>query len=161
MGRSNRGSGADRGSPSRTSNLPLSSSQRGRRDRGALGCHGRTSRDTPPPLARPRSSGKGGTYPRKPLVTQHQVHPETPPPPSYPAPLKGGKKKRRKSQAAELPKKFPRGARPPGQGEQSQKGEISFVLCRIFSYRKVPTAPESNQHKSHKSCPLYRSYPYT
>ena len=57
---------------------------------------------------------------RKPHGTQHQVHPENPPPPS-PAPLKGRKKKRWKSRAAELPKKFPRGAKPPAQGEQSLK----------------------------------------
>ena len=96
---------------------------------------------------------------RKPPGTQHQVHPENPP--SYPAHLKGGKNQRRKSQAAELPKKFLRGARPPGQGEQSLKGVIFYVPCRSSFLQKVPTAPESNQHKSHKSCLLYISYPYT
>ena len=54
-------------------------------------------------------------------------------PPSYAAPLKGGKKRRRKSQAAELPKKFPRGEQPPGQGEQSLKGVIFSVPCRFAS----------------------------
>ena len=49
---------------------------------------------------------------RKPLGvgTQHQVHPETPT--SSPAHLKGGKEKRKKSQAAKHPKEFPRGKKP-------------------------------------------------
>ena len=96
---------------------------------------------------------------RKPHGTQHQVHPETTPSP--PAPLKGGKKKRRKSRAAEFPKKFSRGAQPPAQEEQSLKGEIYFVPYRFFSWQKVPTAPETNQHKSHKSCHECIFCPYT
>ena len=59
---------------------------------------------------------------RKPHGTQHQVHPETPS--SHLAPLKGGKK-RRKSRAAELSKKFPRGEKPQAQREQSLKGMTS------------------------------------
>ena len=47
---------------------------------------------------------------RKPPGTQHQVHPETPP--SSPAHLRGRKDKRKKSQAAKLPKEFPRGEKP-------------------------------------------------
>ena len=80
-----------------------------------------------PPLARPRSSGRGGS----PLG--HNTRCTLRPLPPYSAHLKGGKKKRRKSQAVELPKKFSRGAWPPGQGEQSLKGEIVFVPCRFFS----------------------------
>ena len=58
---------------------------------------------------------------REPPQTQHQVHPETPP--ASPAPLKGGKKK--KSQGAKLPKKFPRGGRSAAWGEQRLKGDVS------------------------------------
>ena len=106
----------------------------------------------PPPLAKPRLSGRRGS------LTGHNTRctPRSPPPPpSYPALLKGGKKKRRKSRAAELPKKFPRGAKPPAQGEQSLKGETFFVLCKFVFWRKVPTTLETNQHKSHvcKFCP--------
>ena len=68
---------------------------------------------------------------RKPHRTQHQVHPETPP--SHPAPMKGGKKRRRKSWAAELLKKFPRGVKPPAQGKQSLKGVTFFVLYKFAS----------------------------
>ena len=60
----------------------------------------RQPRGTSTPLTRPRSSGRGGSPPQ----TQHQVHPETPP--ASPALLRGGKKKK-KSQDAKLPKKFP------------------------------------------------------
>ena len=68
---------------------------------------------------------------REPPQTQHQVHPETPASP--PAPLKGGKRKKRKSQGAKLPKKFPRGERSAEQGEQSLKGDVSSFLCRNVS----------------------------
>ena len=89
------------------------------------------------------------------------MHPETPPPPSYSAHLKGGKKKRRKSQAAELPKKFPHRVKPPTQGEQSLKSEISYALCTNVFEQRVPTAPETNQYTRHKSRHAYISYPYT
>ena len=67
---------------------------------------------------------------REPHQTQHQVHPETPPP--SPARLKGGKRKRKKSQDAKLPKKFPCEGRSAEQGAQSLKGDV-YVPCRIFS----------------------------
>ena len=74
---------------------------------------------------------------RKPPGTKHQVHPETPP--SSPAPLKGGKEKRKKSQAAKLPKELPRGKKPTLQVEQSLKGEkASCVLYRSASSQTVP-----------------------
>ena len=60
-GRSNWGSGAGRGSPLGPSNLPLCSSRRSWRDRGALARNRRMSRDTSTPLARPRSSGRRGS----------------------------------------------------------------------------------------------------
>ena len=80
------------------------------------------SRDTPRPLARPRPSGRGGSLPG------HNTRCTLRPPPLKPAHLKGGKKKRRKSQAAKLPKEFPRGEKSSAQGEQSLKGEISSFL---------------------------------
>ena len=59
------------------------------------------SPETLPPLSLDRGRAGGeGAPPR--------VHPETPP--ASPAPLKGGKEKK-KSQGAKLPKKFPRGER--------------------------------------------------
>ena len=94
---------------------------------------------------------------REPHQTQHQVHPETPP--ASPAPLKGGKKKK-KSQGAKLPKKFPRGGKSAEQGAQSLKGDV-YVLCKNFSWQKAPTAQQTKQHKSHMSCPWCKLYPYT
>ena len=61
---------------------------------------------------------------KEPHQAQHQVHPETPP--ASPAHLKGGKKKKKKSQGAKLPKKFPCGGKSAEQGEQSLKGDVSF-----------------------------------
>ena len=49
----------------------------------------------------------------------------------------------------------------PAQGEQSLKVETFYVLYKSVSVQKVPTAPETNLHKSHKSCLQYKSYPYT
>ena len=77
---------------------------------------------------------------------QHQVHPETPP--ASPAHLKGGKRKKKKSQGAKLPKKFPRGGRSAEQREQSLKGDVS-VLCRIFSSQSDPHC--SADHTAQKS----------
>ena len=82
-------------------------------------------RGTSTPLARPRSSGRGGSPPDK----KHQVHPETPP--ASPALLRGGKKK--KSQEAKLPKKFPRVGKLEVQKEQSLKGKkTSYALQVLF-----------------------------
>ena len=80
-----------------------------------------------PPLSLDLDRARGEGAPQ----TQHQVHPETPP--ASPAPLKGGKKKKKKSQGAKLPKKFPRGERSAAQGEQSLKGEISSFLYKNVS----------------------------
>ena len=160
MGRDNRGSRVGKGNPLRPSNSPFSSSRR--RSGSALARNRRQSRDTPTPLAGPRSSGRGGTFPRKPLGTQHQVHPETPP--SSPAHLNGGKEKRKKSQAAKLPKEFPHGKKPTAQVEQSLKGKnASYVLYMSASSQTVPTAPLTNlnQHKCHMSCPWCILFPYT
>ena len=82
--------------------------------------------DTPPPhLARPRSSGRGGSLPghNTRCTLRH-------PPPSYPAPLKSGKKRRRKSQAAELPKKFPRGA---GGTEPERRDLLRSLYVRFLA----------------------------
>ena len=101
-GRSNRESGAGKGRPLRTSYPYLLNSRRSRRGRGVLARNRRMSRDTPSPLARPRPSGMGGSLPRH--NTRCTLRP-----PSHPAHLKGGKKKKRKSKAAKLPKEFLRG----------------------------------------------------
>ena len=54
--------------------------------------------------------------------------------PSCPAHLKGGKKKRRKSQDAKHPKEFPCGEKPTAQVEQSLKDvKASYVLCKSAS----------------------------
>ena len=87
---------------------------------------------------------------RKPHGTQHQVNPRDTSP-SYPAPLKGGKKRRRKSRAAELPKKFSLGAKPPAQGEQRLKGVIfKFLISSLFSkkfpLRQRPTSTKVTSH---------------
>ena len=95
--------------------------------RGALARNRRTSRETSTPLAGPRSSGRGGS-----LTGRNTRCTPRPPTPSHPAPLKGGMKKR-KSRAAELPKKFPRGVKPPAQGEQSLKGMTFYVLYKFAS----------------------------
>ena len=107
-----------------------------------------------PPLSLDQGRAGGEGAPQ----TQHQVHPETPP--ASPAHLKGGKKKKKKkSQGAKLPKKFSRGEKSAEQGEQSLKG-VS-VLYKIFSWKIVPTAQQTSQHKSHKSSPWCIFSPYT
>ena len=136
MGRDNRGSGAGKGSPLRPSNSPFASSRRSWRRGSALTRNRRQSRDTPTPLAGPRSSRRGGSLPG------HNTRCTPRPPPSSPAHLKGGKEKRKKSQVAKLPKEFPRGEKPTAQVEQSLKGvKASSVLYRSASSKKVPTAP--------------------
>ena len=107
-----------------------------------------------PPLSLDRSQAGGEGAPPK-----HNTRCTPRPPPASPARLKGGKKKKKKSQGAKLPKKFPRGERSAEQGEQSLKG-VSF-LYKTFSLRKVPTAQQTTQHKSHKLSLWCRPYPYT
>ena len=90
---------------------------------------------------------------REPLETQH---------PASPAHLTGGKKKKRTSQPAKLPKEKTRGEKPVAQKEQSLKGEkASYDLCKRASLQTVPTAPLTNQHKCHKSFPWCKLFPYT
>ena len=142
------------GSLSRAGNFHTSSARR-RRRRGSEPAHARQMpRGTPTPLVRPRSSGRGGS------PTRHNTRCTLRPLLLPPAPLKGGKKKKKKSQGAKLPKKFPRGGKSAEQGAQSLKGDV-YVLCKIFSWQKAPTAQQTKQHKSHKSCPWYKLYPYT
>ena len=142
------------GSLSRAGNSRSSSARR-RRRRGSEPAHARQMpRGTPTPLAGPRPSGRGGS------PTRHNTRCTLRPPPPSPARLKGGKRKRKKSQDAKLPKKFPREGRSAEQGAQSLKGDV-YVPCRIFSWQKEPTAQQTTQHKSHKSCPWCISYPYT
>ena len=79
---------------------------------------------------------------RKPHETQHQVHPETPP--SHPASLKGGKKKRRKSRAAELPKKFSRGA----GGTELEGRDLLRSLYVLFLAKSSHYAEDQPTQKS-------------
>ena len=65
-----------------------------------------------------------------------------PPPPSSPAHLKGGKKKK-KTQEAKLPKKFPRKGKSKAQKEQSLKGEKMS-----YTKRTLPKFPLSHRPKA-------------
>ena len=77
---------------------------------------------------------------REPPQTQHQVHPETPP--ASPAPLKGGKRKKKKSQGAKLPKKFPR-------GETEPEGRCFFLsLYDRFLLKRSHRAADHTAQKS-------------
>ena len=158
MGRDNRGSGAGKGSPLRTSNSPVASSRRSQRSGSELARNRRQSRSTPTPLAGPRSSGRGGSPPGH----NTRCIPRPAPPPSSPDHLMGGEEKGKKSQVAKLPKEFPRGERATAQVEQSLKGEkASFDLCKSASSQIVPTASLTNQQKCHKSCQWCTLFPYT
>ena len=85
------------------------------------------SRDTPPP---PLSLDRGQARGEEASWDTHQVHPKTPHPPSYAAHLKGGKKKRRKSQAAELPKEFSCGEKPT---EPERRDFLRSLYERFFA----------------------------
>ena len=65
------------------------------------------------------------------------------PPPSSPAHLKGGKKKKKKTQEAKLPKKFPRKGKSKAQKEQSLKGEKMS-----YTKRTLPKFPLSHRPKA-------------
>ena len=65
------------------------------------------------------------------------------PPPSSPAHLKGGKKKKKKTQEAKLPKKFPRKGKSKAQKEQSLKGEKMS-----YTKRTLPQFPLSQRPKA-------------
>ena len=67
------------------------------------------------PLAGPKSSGREEAPHKNTRCTRD--------PPLFPAHLKGGKKKKKKTQEAKLPKKFPRKGKSKAQKEQSLKGE--------------------------------------
>ena len=76
------------------------------------------------------------------------MHPETPP--SSPAHLKGGKKKKKKTQEAKLPKKFPRKGESKVQKEQSLKGEkMSYTKRTLpqFPLSQRPKAQDTTWHK--------------
>ena len=128
------------GSLSRAGNFHTSSARR-RRRRGSEPAHARQMpRGTPTPLARPRSSGRGGS------PTRHNTRCTLRPPPASPAHLKGGKKKKKKSQGAKLPKRFPRGGKSAEQGAQSLKGDVTF-LVRSFLGKKRPLLSRPNSTK--------------
>ena len=70
-------------------------------------------------------------------------------PPSSPAHLKGGKKKKKKTQEAKLPKKFPRKGKSKAQKEQSLKGEkMSYIKRTLpqFPLSQRPKAQDTTWH---------------
>ena len=64
-------------------------------------------------------------------------------PPSSPAHLKGGKKKKKRTQETKLPKKFPRKGKSRAQKEQSLKGEKMY-----YTKRTLPKFPLSHRPKA-------------
>ena len=110
---------------------PHSARPRRRRRRGSEPARPRQKNlEAPPPLPLHRDRAGGEEAPRK-----HQVHPETPP--SSPALLNGGKKKKKKPQEAKLPKKFPREGKSEAQKEQSLKGEkTSYAMQELFQKKR-------------------------
>ena len=64
-------------------------------------------------------------------------------PPLFPAHLKGGKKKKKKTQEAKLPKKFPRKGKSKAKKEQSLKGEKMS-----YTKRTLPQFPLSQRPKA-------------
>ena len=64
-------------------------------------------------------------------------------PPLFPAHLKGGKKKKKKTQEVKLPKKFPRKGKSKAQKEQSLKGEKMS-----YTKRTLPQFPLSQRPKA-------------
>ena len=90
-----------------------------------------------PPLSPDQSRAGGEEAPHK----NTRCTPR--PPPSSPAHLKGGKKKKKKTQEAKLPKKFPRKGKSKAQKEQSLKGE------KIpYTKRTLPQFPLSQRPKA-------------
>ena len=89
-----------------------------------------------PPLSPDQSRAGGEEAPHK----TTRCTPD-PPPPSSPAHLKGGKKK--KTQEAKLPKKFPRKGKSKAQKEQSLKGEKMY-----YPKRTLPQFPLSQRPKA-------------
>ena len=84
---------------------------------------------------------------RKHLTTNTRCTPR--PPPSSPAHLKGGKKKK-KTQEAKLPKKFPRKGKSKAQKEQSLKGEkMSYTKRTLpqFPLSQRPKAQDTTWHQ--------------
>ena len=77
-------------------------------------------------------------------------------PPSSPAHLKGGKKKKKKTQEAKLPKKFPRKGKSKAQKEQSLKGEKMS-----YTKRTLPQFPLSQRPKAQDNMALVQYNPYT
>ena len=82
------------------------------------------------------------------------MHPETPP--SSPAHLKGGKKKKKKTQEAKLPKKFPRKGKSKAQKEQSLKGEKMS-----YTKRTLHSPPEPKTQSTGHNMVQAQKKPYT
>ena len=104
-----------------------------------------------PPLSPDQSRAGGEEAPHK----NTRCTPD--PPPSSPAHLKGGKKKKKKTQEAKLPKKFPRKGKSKAQKEQSLKGEKMSYTKRTLS--TVP--PEPKTQSTRHNIALAQNNPYT
>ena len=103
-----------------------------------------------PPLSPDQSRAGGEEAPHK----NTRCTPR--PPPSSPAHLKGGKKKKKKTQEAKLPKKFPRKGKSKAQKEQSLKGEKMSYTKRTFH-----SSPEPKTQSTRHNMALAQYNPYT
>ena len=121
---------------SKRANSRAPTTRRRRRRRSEPARDRQMPRGTPAPLAGPSRAG-GEEAPQK----NTRCTPETPP--SSPAHLKGGKKKKKKTQEAKLPKKFPRKGKSKAQKEQSLKGEKMS-----YTKRTLPQFPLSQRPKA-------------
>ena len=127
----------EKGVCSKRANSRAPTSRRRRRRRSEPAHDRQMPRGTPAPIARPRSSGRGGS------TSQKNTRCTPRPPPPSPAHLKGGKKKKKKTQEAKLPKKFPRKGKSKAQKEQSLKGEKMS-----YTKRTLPQFPLSQRPKA-------------
>ena len=91
-----------------------------------------------PPLSPDQSRAGGEEAPLKTTLGA----PRDPPPLPLPH-LRGGKKKKKKTQEAKLPKKFPRKGKSKAQKEQSLKGEKMY-----YTKRTLPKFPLSHRPKA-------------
>ena len=141
------------GSLSRAGNSHTSSARRRRRRRSEPAHARQMPRGTPTPLARPRSSGRGGS------PTRHNTRCTLRPLPLS-CPPKGREEEEEEVPGCETPEEVSARGRSAEQGAQSLKGDV-YVPCRISFLQRAPTAQQTKQHKSHKSCPWCKLYPYT
>ena len=108
------------------------------------------------PLAGPRSSGRRGS-----LTRRNTRCTPRPPPHLLSCPPEGREEEEEEVLGSGTSKEVLARGEAPAQGEQSLKGVIFSVPCKCVSSHTIPTEPETNQHKSHKSCHACIFCPYT